>query len=332
MGTSPATSNAAQRTRVGETPPRLSVVTSVFRSEAFLPSFITEMSDAVASAGITSYEIIFVNDGSPDGSRELLLQACKENPAVKMVDLSRNFGHHKAVVAGLAHSRGDLVFLIDCDLEVSPTTLGRFLKSMDENHPDVVYGVQDKRKGPTIARIGGALFWRLFNRLSQTAVPPDVLTERLMTRRYVDALLSLGDRNVFLGGMMYWAGFRQMGITIAKDQRVGRSTYSLGKRLSLLVEAVTSFSTVPLKLVLLAGLCITASALLGVVVLVVRKLLDPAAILTGYTSLMLAVVGMGGLVLTTVGVLGLYVSRIFIQTQNRPLYIVRDFHQYHDHD
>lgn len=331
MGASLATSDPAQHMRVHETPPQLSVVTSVFRSEAFLPAFITEMSQAIASAGITSYEFIFVNDGSPDGSRELLLQACNESRAVKLVDLSRNFGHHKAVVAGLAYSRGDLVFLIDCDLEVRPAALGQFLKTMRENHPDVVYGVQDKRKGPAIERVGGALFWRLFNRLSQTAVPPDVLTERLMTRRYVDALLSLGDRNVFLGGMMYWAGFRQMGITISKDQRAGRSTYSLGKRLSLLVEAVTSFSTVPLKLVLLTGLCITALALLGVVVLVARKLLDPAAILSGYTSLMLAVVGMGGLVLTTVGVLGLYVSRIFIQTQNRPLYIVRDFHQ-HPHD
>jgi putative glycosyltransferase len=290
------------------------------------------MIEAIAAADITHYEIIFVNDGSPDRSRDLLLGARDKNPAIKLLDLSRNFGHHKAVVAGLAHARGELVFLIDCDLEVSPVELGRFLHAMDQGHPDVVYGVQDKRKGAAIERMGGALFWWLFNHLSQISVPSNVLTERLMTRRYVDALLSLGDRNVFLGGMMYWTGFRQVGITISKTQRAGRSSYSLKRRFSLLVEAVTSFSTVPLKLVLLVGLLITACALLGVIVLVARKLLDPEAILTGYTSLMLAVVGMGGMVLTTLGILGLYVARIFTQTQNRPLYIVRDFYQHSDHD
>lgn len=313
-------------------PPQLSVVTSMYRSEAFLPTFIDETTRAIAAAGITSYEIVFVNDGSPDGSRDLLLDACNRNPSIKLLDLSRNFGHHKAVVAGLAHTRGDLVFLIDCDLEVRPAELERFLQAMRQGEPDVVYGVQDQRKGGPIERLGGGMFWHLFNHLSQTAVPPNVLTERLMTRRYVDALLSLGDRNVFLGGMMYWAGFRQLGITVAKAQRAGRSTYSLRRRVSLLVEAVTSFSTVPLKLVLLAGLFITVCALLGVIVLAVRKLLDPAAILMGYTSLMLAVVGMGGLVLTTLGILGLYISRIFTQTQNRPLYIVRDFYQGNRHD
>lgn len=311
---------------------RLSVVTTVFRSEAFLPTFIAETIKAITAAGIDHYEILFVNDGSPDGSRELLLQACKNNPAIKLVDLSRNFGHHKAVVAGLAHARGELVFLIDCDLEVSPGELGRFLEAMRQSHPDVVYGVQETRKGHAIERIGGSLFWRLFNRLSQTAVPPDVLTERLMTRRYVDALLTLGDRNVFLGGMMYWTGFRQIGITVVKGTREGRSTYSLRRRVWLLVEAITSFSSVPLKLVLLAGLFTTVCAFVGVVILVLRKLLDPNAILMGYTSLMLAVVGMGGLILTTLGILGLYVSRIFSQTQNRPLYIVRDFHQHNSHD
>lgn len=313
-------------------PLQLSVVTSMYRSEAFLSTFIDEMTRAIAVAGITSYEIVFVNDGSPDRSRELLRAACDLNPSIKLLDLSRNFGHHKAVVAGLAHTRGDLVFLIDCDLEVRPAELGRFVQMMQQGHPDVVYGVQDQRKGGLIERIGGGLFWRLFNHLSQTAVPPNVLTERLMTRRYVDALLSLGDRNVFLGGMMYWAGFRQVAITVTKAQRTGRSTYSLRRRLSLFVEAVTSFSTVPLKLVLLAGLVVTACALLGVIVLVLRKLLDPSAILMGYTSLMLAVVGMGGLVLTTLGILGLYISRIFTQTQNRPLYIVRDFYQRSRHD
>jgi len=312
--------------------PALSVVSSLYCSERFLPTFIRDITRAITDAGITEYEIVFVNDGSPDGSLDVVLDANRHNRSIKLVDLSRNFGHHKAFIAGMAYTTGDLVFLIDCDLEVSPAVLGRFLDTMRQSRTDVVYGVQDNRKGGVVERLGGALFWRIFNRLSKTAVPPDILTERLMTRRYVDALLSLGDRNVFLGGMMYWAGFRQTGIPIEKGRREGRSTYSLRRRISLLVEAVTSFSTVPLKLTLLAGLFITACAFIGVIVLVLRKLLDPDAILMGYTSLMLAVVGMGGLVLTTLGILGLYVSRIFTQTQGRPLYIVRAFHENEIHD
>lgn len=306
--------------------PALSVVSSLYRSATFLPTFIRETLQVIAELGIDRFEIIFVDDGSPDDSRRLVLEARRDNPAIKLVELSRNFGHHKAVLAGLAHSRGDLVFLIDCDLEVAPATLAQFASALRGSDADVVYGVRDRRRGTTLERIGGAWFWRLFNWLSDTAVPANVLTERLMTRRYVDALLSLGDRNVFMGGMMYWTGFRQIGLTIEKKRRAGRSSYSLRRRLSLLVEAVTSFSTVPLKLALAAGLLITAGALLGVVVLVVRKLIDPSALLLGYTSLMLAVVGMGGLILTTLGIFGLYVARIFIQTQGRPLYIVRDFH------
>lgn len=306
--------------------PALSVVTTVYRSETFLPAFIEQAVAALAAAGIDDYEIVFVNDGSPDASREHLLTARASNPRIKLVDLSRNFGHHKAALAGLAHSRGERVFLIDCDLEVAPATLAQFLAAMRGSDADVVYGVRDERRGSTVARVGGGWFWRLFNLLSDTAVPANVLTERLMTRCYVDALLSLGDRNVFAAGMMYWTGFHQIGIPIRKAQREGRPSYSLHHRLALLVEAVTSFSTVPLKFVLATGLLIVACALLGTVIIVLHKLFDPSAVLLGYTSLMLAVVGMGGLILTTLGVFGLYLARIFTQTQGRPLYIVRQFH------
>lgn len=306
--------------------PALSVVTTVYRSERFLSTFIEQTAAAIAAAGIRDHEIVFVNDGSPDASREHLLAARAGDPRIKLVDLSRNFGHHKAALAGLAHSRGERVFLIDCDLEVAPATLTQFLAAMRSSDADVVYGVRDERRGSAVARVGGGWFWRLFNLLSDTAVPANVLTERLMTRRYVDALLSLGDRNVFAAGMMYWTGFHQIGIPIRKEQREGRPAYSLRHRLALLVEAVTSFSTVPLKLVLAAGLFITACALIGAVIVVLHKLFDSSAVLLGYTSLMLAIVGMGGLTLTTLGVFGLYLARIFTQTQGRPLYIVRQFH------
>lgn len=150
---------------------------------------------------------------------------------------------------------------------------------------DVVYGVRDERRGSAVARVGRGWFWRLFNLLSDTPMPTNVLTERLMTHRYVDALLSLGDCNVFVAGMMYWMGFHQIGIPIRKAQREGRPAYALRHRLALLVEAVTSFSTVPLKLVLVAGLLIMACALLGTVIIVLHKLLNPSTVLFGYIPL-----------------------------------------------
>ncbi|HKU17732.1 MAG TPA: glycosyltransferase family 2 protein [Candidatus Saccharimonadales bacterium] len=308
------------------TVPALSVVTSVYRSERFLFTFIRETVEAIAKTGIRDYEIIFVDDGSPDQSRELLLQARAENPRIKLVDLSRNFGHHKAILAGLSYAKGQLTFVIDCDLEVRPAELQRFVDILQNTGADVVYSVQEKRKGAAIERIGGAVFWHIFNRLSDTTVPENVLSERLMSRRYVDALLSLGDRNVFLGGMMYWAGFRQIGITVKKGIRDGASTYSLRKRLSLLLEAVTSFSTVPLKLVLLLGLAVTFLATVAGTVLLVRKLLHPNAVLAGFTSIMLVTIGMAGVVITVLGIVGLYIARIYTQTQNRPLFIVREYY------
>jgi len=306
--------------------PALSIVTTVYRSKPFLTTFTNEAIDAVAQAGIDDYEIVFVNDGSPDDSRELLIQAKSSNPHIKIVDLSRNFGHHKAMLAGLAYARGELTFIIDCDLEVRPGVLVRFLDTLRTTQADVVYGVQEKRKGAAVERFGGAAFWKLFNLLSDTAVPANVLSERIMTRRYVKALLSLGDRNIFLGGMMYWTGFQQVAIAVQKNTREGESTYSFRKRLSLLLEAVTSFSTVPLKLVLVMGLSVTLIAILSGITLLIRKLLHPEAILAGFTSIMLITIGMAGIVITVLGIIGLYIARIYTQTQARPLFIVREFH------
>ena len=308
------------------TAPVLSVVTTVYRSERFLHTFINETVQVIAELGVTDYEIIFVNDGSPDHSSELLLQARQSNPRIKIIDLSRNFGHHKAMLAGLSFAQGDFTFIIDCDLEVRPSVLKRFWDTQRATGADVIYGVQEERKGNGVERIGGAFFWKLFNLLSDTAVPENVLSERLMTRRYVKALISLGDKNVFLGGMMYWAGFQQIPITLQKSLREGASTYSFRKRLSLLLDAVISFSTVPLKLVLFTGLGITFLAILSGLALLIQKIIHPDALLAGFTSIVLITIGMAGIVITVLGVIGLYIARIYTQTQGRPLFIVREYH------
>lgn len=320
-----STTSAAKATQLPDNC-SISIITMVYRSAAFLSPFTRQIRDALHEAGLEDHEIIFVNDGSPDSSLEHLLDMRRQDERIKIVDLARNFGHHKAAIAGLAHSRGELVFMIDCDLEVSPETFPRFLDALRDNDADVVYGVQKKRKGGLVEKLGGSVFWKLFNLLSDTKVPESVLTERLMTRSYVDALLSLGDRNIFLAGMMHWPGFRQVGITVEKRVRDGDSTYSMRKRLSLLIEAITSFSTVPLKLMLALGLALTGCASIFALGLLARKLLHPSSVLLGFTTLAVLIIGIGGVIITLMGVLGLYVSRIFVQTQARPIFIVRNFH------
>ena len=306
-------------------PVALSIVSTLYHSARFLPRFVDECRAALEAAGIADYEIVFVNDGSPDDSAAWVLDARAQDPRIKLVDLSRNFGHHRAALAGLTYARGERVFLIDCDLEVSPRELPRMLALMADTRADVVYGVQEMRKGGAVERLGGSLFWRLFNRLSDTKVPENVLTERVMSRRYVDALLALGDRNIFLAGMMYWAGFSQVAMPIAKRQREGRSTYNFTRRFALLVEAVTSFSALPLRLTLGTGLVFTAVSALFAAELIVRKLLHPETVLLGFTSLMIVILAVGGVIITLMGVLGIYVSKLFVQAQGRPAFIVRDY-------
>lgn len=309
-----------------ERSPSLTVVTTLYRSAGFLEEFLRRVTTTVASLGVDDYEIVLVDDGSPDNSLQLAMAAMATDARLRIVELSRNFGHHHAALAGLHHARGDRVFLIDCDLEVAPEVLAKFSQVMRETGADVVYGVQEQRKGGSGERVGGALFWKLFNWLSDTAVPPNVLTERLMTRPYVGALTSLGDRNLFLAGMMYWTGFRQIAVAVEKSQREGKSSYSFWKRWLLLLEAVTSFSTVPLTLVLCVGLVITLLSGMAGTYLLVNKWFHPERVLAGYTSLALLSLGLGGVIITSLGVLGLYVARIFTQTQGRPPFIVRAVH------
>lgn len=307
----------------------LSIVTCLYQSRPYLDEFLRQCDQAVHELGIASVDYVFVDDGSPDDSADWVRQKCGERPGVRLVELSRNFGHHKAAMAALAHALGDRVFLIDCDLEVSPEFLGELWRKMGETRADVVYGYQEERKGGWLERWGGKLFWSAFNRLSDTVVPPSVVTERLMTRRYVQALLQLGDRNVFLAGMMYWTGFVQLGIPVSKRRRSNASTYNLARRLALLGEAVTSFSAKPLYASLWVGSVALVFAMANAAYVVVRKLIHPEATLLGFPTIVALLTAFFGALMIGLGVIGVYVARIFVQIQQRPLYIVKHIEQSH---
>lgn len=303
---------------------RLSVVATLYRSSATLEAFHARMT-AAARAVTDNYEIVLVNDGSPDDSLAVGLALQARDDRLRVVDLSRNFGHHKAMMTGLAHTSGELVFLIDADLEEDPALLGSFLETLRTSLADVVYGVQAARRGRAFERFSGWLYFKLFNVLSDVPIPVNLVTVRLMTRRYVDALLQHRERETIIAGLWAITGFRQEPVTIAKGQQSG-SSYDLGKKISILVNSVTSFSDRPLVWIFYVGVAIGSLAALAAAYLVVQRLFFGVA-LPGWPSLIVSVWLLGGLMLVSMGIIGMYVSRIFIETKQRPYTIVRQVYE-----
>ncbi|MBL8532552.1 MAG: glycosyltransferase family 2 protein [Betaproteobacteria bacterium] len=312
--------------RPDPTPPVVSVVSTLYKSRAYLPQFLDQCIDALQAANVESFEIILVNDGSPDDSLAFALKRQRDIPQLVVLDLSRNFGHHHALQAGMVHARGQLVFLIDCDLEVSPSVFSAFYSKILETGCDLVYGYQEFRKGGLFERSSGGLFWKGFNLLSEIRVPENMTTERIMSRRFVDALLQLGDRNLFLGGMMTWTGFDQIGIAVPKGLRDGTSTYTLMKRVRLMVNAVSSFSSRPLVLLFNFGISITGLSIAYVAYLLLRKLMFDDTLI-GFTSVMALVALNLGILTTSIGLVGIYLSKVFNQVQARPNFIVKQIYR-----
>jgi putative glycosyltransferase len=298
----------------------LSIVTTLYQSAPYLPEFHRRMSTA-AQRLTDDYEIILVNDGSPDPSLEVALALQSRDERVKVIDLSRNFGHHKAIMTGLVHAEGDLIFLIDCDLEEEPELLIPFHEELKKSGADVVYGVQTARKGRWGERISGYLFYRLFNLLSSYPVPANVLTARLMSRPYVTQLVEHKDKELFLLGLWAITGFHQVPFPASKHSR-NPSTYSFRRRLSILVNAVTSFSNRPLIYVFYLGCLISFLALLAALYLIVRRLFF-GEYLAGWPSLIVSIWLLGGLTIFCLGILGIYLSKIFMETKPRPYTVIR---------
>jgi putative glycosyltransferase len=301
---------------------KLSIVTTLYRSSPFIDEFYRRIC-AEAERLFPDFEVIFVNDGSLDDSLAMAVQIAARDGRVRVVDLARNFGHHNAIVAGLAHARGELVFLLDVDLEEQPEWLGDFYAAMQTSGADVVYGIQAERKGGWFRGNFVGLFYDLFNALSETKVPKNVCTIRLMRREYVEALLSLRESSIFLAGSFSWVGFRQQALVISKKQRAERSSYSLLRMLKLLMNAIIGFSSYPLVLAFVVGFCISSlSALIGIAI-ILRKLMLGELLAPGWSSVMVTLWFLGGLTIFFIGLIGLYLSKTYMEAKQRPLYLVR---------
>jgi putative glycosyltransferase len=301
-------------------PLALSIVTSMYKSAAFLDEFHERCSAVAARLG-GSYEIVFVNDGSPDDSLAIALGLQERDPHVRVLDLSRNFGHHKALMTGLAHAHGERVFLIDCDLEEDPGWLITFDELLRSTGADVVYGVQSQRKGDWFERLSGDVFFKVFNRLLEHPIPANVVTARLMTARYVRALLEHQERELCFAGLLVSTGFDQRSLPITKGSRPGTS-YTLRKRISVFVNAVTSFSNRPLVYIFQIGIGVMLLSIAAGVILVYKHLTSGIGV-PGWASIMVSIWFLGGLTIFCVGVIGVYLAKIFIEIKHRPYTIVR---------
>jgi putative glycosyltransferase len=303
---------------------KLSIVTTLYNSSATVEPFYRR---AVAAAeNLTEdFEIVMVDDGSPDNSLEIACAIARKDSRVCVVELSRNFGHHKALMTGLDHAGGDLCFFIDSDLEEDPAILHEFFDRLQSSDVDVVYGFQNSRKGGFWDRITGELSCRLFNLLIPNPIPLNHITVRLMKRVYVNSLLLHREQQTVIEGLWVITGFKQIAVPVNKLTR-DDTTYSYWRRWLMLIDSITSFSEMPLVAIFYLGVVISGLSGLVGISLIMQKTIFRGA-LEGWVSVMLSVWFLGGLLILCVGIIGIYVSKIFIETKNRPYTIVRKLHK-----
>ena len=310
---------------------RLSVVATLYYSAPYLDEFVTR---CVASAEkVTSdFELLLIDDGSPDASLANALFLAQNEPRLKVVELSRNFGHHAAMLAGLAHACGDLIFLLDSDLEEPPELLGSFLEIMQREDADVVFGVHDRSQGSWFRRWSGRTFWKVFNMLSDVKAETNRCAISLMTRQYAEVLSALPERNVSLVGLFAWPGFKQIPISIERRIRREKSTYTSRKRLSLFAKSIVDFSAKPLVAIFYLGVIIAGFAFATALYFLIAKIINPDAIEAGFTSIIVSIWLVGGIIISVLGVVGIYVSQLYIEAKGRPRAIVRRIHTFNKND
>jgi glycosyltransferase involved in cell wall biosynthesis len=285
---------------------------------------ITELHRRLTAAltELDDYEIVLVDDGSIDRSWELMLDLAPGDPHLRLVRLSRNFGHQAALTAGLEAARGDAVILIDADLQDPPELIPTLVAKWREGF-DVVYGLRTSREGEThFKRWTASVFYRLLRRMTRVEIPADAGDFRLLSRRAVDALARMPERARFLRGMTSWLGFPQVGVQYEREARyAGETKYPARRMIGFALDAITSFSTTPIRIVTGLGFVLVAfcAVVLGWTVYI-RVFTNTAV--AGWTSLLIVVLLLGGMQLVSLGIIGQYVGRIFEESKQRPLYLV----------
>ncbi len=297
----------------------LSVVAPVYNEDGTIEEFFTRVCAALEGL---PFELILVNDGSTDGSPLILDRMAAGDPRVRVVHLSRNFGHQTALTAGLDHAGGDAVVMLDADLQDPPELIPTMLDHWRAGC-DVVYAVREHRAGESRFKLSTARwFYRLFDKLAQVELQHNSGDFRLLDRRALNALLSMRERNRFLRGMTVWVGYTQAAVPYRRDSRyAGETKYSLSKMLRFSLDAISSFSHRPLQLATLLGFMISTLAFIAIPIVIVLRILG--SYLPGFSALTIVVLLLGGIELIAIGIIGEYVGRIYDEVKGRPLYLVR---------
>jgi len=299
---------------------RYSVVIPIYNEEEIVQKLYDRLTAVLKATG-ADYEILLVNDGSSDSSLRKLEDLSNQDSALKILDLSRNFGHQVAFSAGLDHAAGEAVILMDGDLQDPPEILPDLIARWQEGF-EVVYAVRNKRKEFFLKRLAYWAFYRMLRTLSDIEIPLDSGDFSLLDRKVVDQLKAMPERNRFIRGLRTWIGFKQTGLVYERSERyAGKAKYTLSKLFRLALDGLISFSFVPLKLAMHLGFAITFLAFIGMIVYFVKFFIedDPP----GFPTLIITILFMGGIQLLTMGVLGEYVGRIHEEVKSRPLYIVK---------
>jgi glycosyltransferase involved in cell wall biosynthesis len=306
---------------------KLAIVAPCYNEEGGLAEFVRRLKAVCAGVGCT-YEIILVNDGSRDRTFLVACELAANDPTLKVVNLLRNFGHQAAVTAGLDVADGDAVVLIDSDLQDPPEVIPEMIARWKAG-ADVVYGQRRTREGESgFKRLTAKIFYRVLQRMTKSNIPSDTGDFRLMDRKVAEALRGMRERHRFIRGMVSWVGGRQEPVVYDRKPRfAGETKYPLRKMISFAIDAITSFSVVPLRLVTYLALFILALAVVMTLVVFGVKLANPNYFIPGYASLILLIMFFGGVQLLALGVIGEYLGRMYESIKARPIYIVEQIYQ-----
>lgn len=300
---------------------KLSAIIACYGDAPAVPIMYERLRAVFQKLGV-AYEIIFVNDGSPDNAREVLSELADRDSAVVVIHHSRNFGSQAAFTSGMRLATGDAVILLDGDLQDPPELIEAFYRAWRQGYA-VVYGVRVQREAPPLLRLAYKVFYRLFRKVSYVRIPVDAGDFSLMDRRVVEALNRLPENNRFLRGLRAWVGFPQTGVPYVRPERMfGRSTNNLLKNLGWARKAIFSFSYVPLDLITWLGVLTVAGAFLAIILQVVLRLLYPGMVQSGFTTLIVLILFIGGIQVLSISVIGSYIAHIYDEVKRRPAFIV----------
>ena len=317
--------NATHALSIAASDQLLSVLVPVYNEQEVLPEFHRRLVAALSDLDL-EHEVLYVNDGSTDGSAEVLRQLRESDSRISVLDLSRNFGKEIAMAAGLDHVRGDAVVIIDADLQDPPELIPRMLAAWKQGYDQVEMKRISREGESTAKRWTAHAFYRLMTRVSDVRITEDVGDFRLLSRRAVDGMRQLGERNRFMKGLYAWVGYTRVQIAYHRSPRhAGKTKWNYWRLWNFAIEGFTSFTVMPLKVASYVGLLVALIAFVYGVAVILKTLVFGDSV-SGYPSLMVVLLFLGGAQLMCLGVLGEYLGRMFIEIKQRPLYLVSEFH------